>query len=789
MPDNQTREIYERFSNDVLQMIIFAKAASLNARVDCVYPESFIIGILTTGENPVTSVLMEYNVDMEKCLKIFKNNLKELTKNNSKNLNNINLSNLKLSKEVVEICLQANNISTKQKINNIHVHHIFCATCALHQNIKEVFEQNTPNNNFVRCIDEIFAGKGLLQKQGVPSSSVNPSSQTKNNNSKTSLLERFCQNMTEMAKQNKFDPIIAREMEIDETITTLCRRSKSNPILVGYPGVGKSAIVEGICQRIVTNAVPKKLQGFKVYNLNMTNLISGTKYRGEFEERMQGILEEVEKDGKCILFIDEIHTIMGTGSGSLDVANMMKPSLARNLKCIGSTTYDEYKRNFTTDGALMRRFGIIDVAEPTEEQTKLILMGIKCRFEDYHSCIITDDAIDASISLTKRYRPDRYFPDKAIDCIDMACAKFAWAKEKQDGQKPSITSNDIAMVISKQCVIPLEVIMWDSYERIKRTEETLSKRIIGQDSAVKTICRILRNAYSGVRNPNKPIGVMVFGGASGTGKSYTAKEIASTIFGNENALIRLDMTEYSEPHSVSKIVGSPPGYVGFRDADVVIDRIKRRPYSVILLDEIEKAHPTVIKLFLQVMADGRITSAVGETINCKNVIFIMTGNFGLNGWINKSQIGFATNKNDANSDEESMKKSLIDYCQKMYGSEFNNRVDAFVIFSNLNDKQLEDIIKLRLEEFSKRINNKNITIVFEDTVAARLVELSKEEHGMNAMLIERLLSKHIEPCVADEMLKIDNKLSHCLNVSVVDKNFVTTTNTKKVETKKTRAKK
>lgn len=758
------QKIYNKFGSDVLHMIIFAKAASINAKIDCIYPESFIIAILSTGENQITSILSEYNIDLAQCLKHFKNLLHNYKKEDESF--DSELQELKISKQVSEICQHAYEYSNKINAQTVTISHIFLSALKITPELKKIFQLACKDKDISilnKALEDIQNDKKIkhLVESG-PAKSQN----------KTSMLNQFCINMTEMAKNNKYDPIIARDNEIEEIITILCRRTKSNPLLIGQPGVGKSAIVEGIAQRIISNTVPKKLMGCKIFNLNMSSMVAGTKYRGEFEERMQILLKEIEDNPQIIIFIDEIHTILGAGSSSssgLDAANILKPALARSLKCIGATTYEEYKKYFCEDGALMRRFGTIMVEEPNEEQTKMILCGLKEKLETYHDCIITDDAIDTTIKLCKRYRTDKNFPDKAIDCIDIACAKYSWKHE--NGKKQSITSNDIALVISKQCSIPLEIILWDSYERIKKTEEILAKNIIGQTKAIESICRILKNAYSGVRNPNRPIGTMVFGGPSGTGKTYTGKQLANTIFGNESAFIRLDMTEYTEQHSVSKIIGSPPGYVGFKDIDIIADRIRRKPYCVLLLDEIEKAHPIVVKIFLQVMGDGVLTTASGEKIDCKNVIIIMTGNFNINNFEERPRLGFNSIKENINNNEI-QKNKVIDYCRDNFGIEFINRVDDFIYFNDLTEENLKDVAKLKLKEFSERINNKKIQIIFNDSVADRIIELGKDEHGTNAMAIERIISKNIEPCIADGLLSIkEQNKEHTIEVEIKDNEF------------------
>ena len=534
-------------------------------------------------------------------------------------------------------------------------------------------------------------------------------------------------------------------------------------LLSDFTVTHNTAIIEGVCQRIVSGSVPKKLQDASVFGLSMTDLVAGTKYRGDFEERVQEILTELEKNKQYILFIDELHTVMGAGAGSsatLDAANALKPALARGLKCIGATTDGEFKKFIETDGALMRRFEPIPVDEPTQEQTAQILMGIKPKLEEFHKCIITPDAVEAAIKFSQRYMSDRRQPDKAIDCLDIACARCSW--DMNGDEHPKVTSSEIALVISKRCHIPLAVVLWDNAQKIKAAEERLAERIIGQDYAVQSISRILRNAYSGVRKPDRPIGVLIFGGPTGTGKTYCSKELSRVVFGSDSDLIRLDMSEYSEKHSVSKIVGSPPGYVGFRDT-CIADRIKRRSYCVVLLDEIEKAHSSVIKIFLQVMADGFITSATGEKINCRNIMLIMTGNFGMNKE-EVRQIGFGSG--EEKNDLEKAKRRIIEYCSTSYGDEFVNRVDEFVPFNSLSNEQLIQIVQMRLDEFSSRINNENIKVLFSKKVAEQLVKLGTNEHGRNAMLAERMITKYIEPLIADTILTENQETNRTLSVIV-----------------------
>jgi len=752
------KRLYEKFDKTVSQVVVWAKAASIDAKIDCIYHESFMVGILTIGANEVTSVLVNMNVDLEKCLKILKQELISKRADNAVG-GQINYDDLKISKQLVETCKNANKIRIEILPEElIGVHHVFIALLKGSDFVRELFQkEGVTVDKFI----ENFKRKRELEPVETGESDGRPYG---------SALNAFCVDVTKSARENKLDPIIAREKEIETAITILCRRTKNNPILLGAPGVGKTAIVEGIAQRIVSGTVPKQLLGCKLYSLSLTSLVAGTKYRGEFEERIQLLINEIQKAADCILFIDEIHTLVGAGSAAgnaLDASNILKPFLARSdLRCIGATTLEDHRKYFHKDGALARRFQQIMVEEPTKEQMKQILSGIKSKFEEWHKCIITTDAIDAVISLADRYLKDRNFPDKAIDCIDMSCAKHAWGQEKNI--KPTITAKDIAVVVGEQCGIPIEVIMWDDHERIAKIEQILSGRIIGQKHAIDVVCKVLKNAYSGIRNPEKPIGSFVFGGQSGTGKTYTAKEMAKAVFGKDSSFIRLDMTEFSEPHSVSKLIGSPPGYVGFQDIDVFIDKIKRKPYCLVLLDEIEKAHPDVMKLFLQVMSDGTMTDASGNKADFKNVVIIMTGNFGMDN-VSKGDLGFT----EANKKEPFFEAQdcLINYCKEKYGAEFINRVDEFVPFMPLSDDCLREIIRIRLGEIEGRIEARNCKLVFSDDVYDLLIKMGKEEHGKNATILNRLISKKVEPCISDALMSMD-KGTHVVTIGVKDDNFV-----------------
>lgn len=737
--DNPGRRYYDKFNADLHYLVIFANAASINAKVDCMYPESFMAAFLSTGEHEITLALAEQGVDLEKLLNIFKELL--AARRDPKLVGNVTHEDLKISKQVWDCVKEADQIAAKSGSKNIGIDHLFLSLLEIDE-ISKVLKDN--GADITKLIEWITDGRFKKASKSVKKAKQ-PSSE---------IIESLCVNITEMARQNKLDPILARDDEIEEAITILCRRHKRNPMLVGEPGVGKSAIVDGIAQRIISGTVPPKLKNSKIFSLNVSDLVAGTKYRGEFETRIQGILKEIENDPSIILFIDEVHMIIGAGagSGSVDAANMFKPALARGMRCIGATTHKEYKKYIAGDGALERRFEKVTVDEPTHEQVRQILTGIKHRLEEYHNCVIPMEAIEETIKLSERYLPSNYFPDKAIDCLDTACAKYAWSTD----EKSAITPKDIQYVISKKTKIPLDVLSMDNLTRLKAAENHMRWNVIGQDKALDAIFRTLKNSYSGVRATDKPVGIFVLGGETGTGKTFTPTELAKALFKKDASFIRIDMSEYSEKHTVSRIIGSPPGYVGYEDADTELDKIKRNPYSLVLLDEIEKADPQVMKLFLQYMKDGFITDSSGERINCRNTLLVMTGNFGLNE--NKtSTLGFSEKK--VSSQYETEQSKLVAACKALFGVEFVNRVDEFIPYLPLDKTALLRIIEMHLDNLRSRVEKNGITIEFAPEISNFLIKLKEKEHGANAMMIDRLISKMVEPLLADALLEtygVDN---------------------------------
>ena len=727
---NHYGSVFSHLEDKANLVIVYASAESNRANLKCVYPVSFMIGTFLTGVNPVTELLVEMGFDLEKLLEDFNKELALIDEDESV------LGDISVSDSIYEAIKNAEITRMKFSDSQIRIGHI----------VYHLFGDDHINNVFSKNkISMKFFKEHLLQSFEKPKEAkkvkVSPG---KNKKVETnSILKDFCRNFTEDAVHDVFDPIIAREKEIEQVITTLGRRGKNNPILIGDPGVGKTAIVEGLAQRIVNGLVPEKMQSYEIFGLNLGSLVAGTKYRGEFEERLDNLIKELKQREDAVLFIDETHTIVEAGAssgGSLDASNILKPALARGeIKCIGATTIDDYKKYFSKDKALVRRFQEIYVEEPSADVAKIMLSGIKYKLENHHGCIISDAAIEASVDLSVRFNPSRFLPDKAIDCLDHACSKVNYSERKDK----IINIDDVALSISEQCKIPLEILKWDNNERILTVESELHKKIVNQNHVIEAVSRALRNSYSGVRDPFRPIGSFVFGGPTGTGKTYFSTILAQAVTGTKKGLIRLDMSEFSESHSISKLIGPPPGYVGFNATDVWIDKVKRNPYSVLLFDEIEKAHPDIAKLLLQVLSVGELTDSLGQTVNFKNSIIIMTGNFGMNN--KEKSLGFG----EKQESYEHEKSRLLKYLNVSYGEEFTNRLDEVIVFNSLDDKSLKEIAKKEISIIKERLVRKNINnISLHKSAYDSIVDKVKKDHGKNANVIKRIIVKEIEPCIS-----------------------------------------
>ena len=625
-----------------------------------------------------------------------------------------------------------------------------------------------------------------------------------------SVIEQYCTDMTARAEEGKQDPVVGREEEMYRLMQVLSRRTKNNPCLIGEPGVGKTAVVEGLAQRIAAGVVPEKMKDKRIYTLDLPGMIAGSKYRGEFEERMKGLISEVESNGNIILFLDEIHTMIGAGGaeGAIDASGILKPSLARGeLQLIGATTITEYRKYIEKDAALERRFQPVSVEEPSKEQCLEILKGLKGRYESHHKVLIRDEALEAAVSMSERYITDRNLPDKAIDVLDESCSKVSLKgykvpenltaldlrlkelekqkeesikngcfeeasllqKEQEEAEKkseqlkkrfqkktsssqPEVTEEDIAEVVSSWTKIPVQKLAESDTDRLKKLESVLHQRVIGQEEAVKAVARAVKRGRVGLKDPKRPIGSFLFLGPTGVGKTELSKALAEAMFGNEESMIRVDMSEYMEKHSVSKMIGSPPGYVGHEEGGQLSDQVRTHPYSVLLFDEIEKAHPDVFNILLQVLDDGHITDSKGRKIDFSNTVIIMTSNAGAKAIIEPKKLGFAA-KDDPAGDYKRMKQNVMDEVKQIFRPEFLNRIDETIVFRALNKDDMKKIIGIMVRDLQKRCKEQlQIDLVVREAAKESIVEKAYDRK-YGARPLRRKLQDEVEDRLADALIR------------------------------------
>lgn len=642
-------------------------------------------------------------------------------------------------------------------------------------------------------------------------------------NVNTPTLDSLARDLTAVAREGGLDPVIGREKEIERVIQVLSRRTKNNPVLIGEPGVGKTAIAEGLAQRIVNNEIPETLRNKRVMTLDMGTVVAGTKYRGEFEDRLKKIMDEIRQAGNIILFIDELHTLIGAGGaeGAIDASNILKPSLARGeLQCIGATTLDEYRKYIEKDAALERRFQPIQVDEPSTDEAVQILYGLRDRYEAHHRVKITDEAIRQAVYLSDRYITDRFLPDKAIDLIDEAASKVRlqsytvppnlkdlekkleevrkekdaavqsqefekaaslrdreqrlreelektkseW-QEKQGQTDSEVTTEDIASVVSSWTGIPVVKLKEEETERLLKMEEILHRRVIGQEDAVKSISRAIRRARAGLKDPKRPIGSFIFLGPTGVGKTELARALAESLFGSEDSMIRIDMSEYMEKHSTSRLVGAPPGYVGFDEGGQLTEKVRRKPYSVVLLDEIEKAHPEVFNILLQVLEDGRLTDSKGRTVDFRNTVIIMTSNVGADMIKKNTYLGFTTPNSTKQYDD--MKDRVLGELKRSFRPEFLNRIDEIIVFHSLNEEHISQIVTLMANQLRDRLKEQGIDFILTDE-AKKFLAKEGFDPAYGARPLRRSIQRNIEDRLSEELLLGNIKQGDTVTIDVED---------------------
>ena len=763
--------------------------------------EHLLLGLLKEKDGIAAKVLNKLGVTED----ILESKIVEIEGKNDIGTSDVTLS--PRSKQILEL---SGAFANKLKTNYIGTEHILLA---LAQEGEGLGMRILASLN----IDSRDIAESIIEMMGIDNYSIEPQKSNKSvatseNSTSSKLLDKYGRNLTECAKQDKIDPVIGRKKEIERIIQILSRRTKNNPVLIGDPGVGKTAIAEGLAIDIAEGRVPDTLKDKILYTLDMGSLLAGAKYRGEFEERIKQVIDEVIKKGNIILFIDEMHTIIGagaTGEGSIDASNILKPCLARGeIQVIGATTIDEYRKHVEKDSGLERRFQSVLIEEPTKEDTIEILKGLRDKYEAHHKVKITDESIKAAVDLSVRYITDRFLPDKAIDLIDEAASKvrlkentptkdikdleekinnikkekeesvrgqnFEKAAKLRDEQRKAqeeldsvrnswnksykhanvVDEETIAEVVGSWTGIPVSRMMEEETERLLKLEDILHERVIGQDQAIKSICTAIRRARAGLKDPNRPIGSFLFLGPTGVGKTELSKALAEAEFGDENQIVRIDMSEYMEKHSVSRLIGSPPGYVGYDEGGQLTEKVRRHPYSVVLFDEIEKAHPDVFNILLQILDDGRLTDSKGRTVDFKNTILIMTSNVGAKTIKKQKTLGFGTPDKDKKERDEydKMKENIMSELKKQFRPEFLNRIDDIIVFHSLNKEDISQIVKLMCKTLVKRLDEMTIKLEMDED-AIDLIAKSGFDLEYGARPLKRSILKELENELSELILQ------------------------------------
>jgi ATP-dependent Clp protease ATP-binding subunit ClpC len=788
----------DRFTGQAKEAIDLAVQAAQNLTHTYVGTEHLLLGLLQEGSGVAAQVLSMNGVTQEKIVDL----IDRLISPNVDVAVEDNQVYTPMAKKVIENSYRE---AVRFKAPLIGTEHILIAIIRENGCVASKL-LHTMNINVQKIYVDILGamGEDVAKAKDDPAVARNAGTAAQ-----TPFLDQYSRDLTKAAAEGKLDPVVGRSNEMQRVMQILSRRTKNNPCLIGEPGVGKTAVVEGLAQMISSGAVPETLTGKRLVSLDLSAMVAGSKYRGEFEERIKRVMAEVSASGNIMLFIDEIHTIIGAGGaeGSLDASNIMKPALSRGeIQVIGATTIDEYRKHIEKDAALERRFQPVMVEEPTEEETYEILVGLRGKYEEHHKLKISDDALKAATRLSARYISDRFLPDKAIDLVDEAAsrirlasytepedikklnaqiealeekkekairgeeyekageikrkqsalrdklqkAKEKWEKQKTE-KKPVVTEEDIADVVAAWTKIPVKRLAEGDAERLKNLENVLHERVVSQDEAVTAVAKAIRRGRVGFKNPKRPIGSFLFLGPTGVGKTELCKALAEAVFGTEQALIRVDMSEYMEKHSVSKIVGSPPGYVGYEEGGQLSEKVRRNPYSVVLFDEIEKAHPDVFNILLQMLDDGHITDAQGRKVDFKNTVIIMTSNAGAERIVSPKMLGFAS-ESDEKSDYEHMKNGVMDEVRRLFKPEFLNRIDEIIVFKQLNKENMKDILDIMMGQINAQTREQmNITLKLDEGAEQLLIEEGYDpKYG--ARPLKRVLQNRIEDRLAEEVL-------------------------------------
>lgn len=816
---NEVIHMMQRFTDDAQRVLSFAQEAALELGHDYVGTEHVLIGLIKVKNGVAAKALNELGLSAETIIEDVE---EHIGRGNKK------ASSVYMTPRVKHVLELAVEVANHMNHNYVGTEHILLGLLSDGGGVAV----GLLRNHNIRASDIVEVIRDILGSSG------RTSHNSEDNQDSSSLgdLADFGTDLNESAKQGKIDPVIGRDKEISRVIQILSRRTKNNPVLIGEPGVGKTAIAEGLAQRIVNGNVPEILRNKRIISLSISSMLAGAKYRGEFEERLKKAIDEVQKHDDMIIFIDEIHTLVGAGAteGAMDAANILKPALARGeFQVIGATTLDEYKKHIEKDAALERRFQPVLVGEPSEEDALEILKGLRDRYEAFHKAKITDEALEAAVSLSSRYITDRFLPDKAIDVVDEAASKvrmkvfsaapdvkaletkladvkkekeaavtaqeFEKAAEMRDEEKRIekeindkknaakensdarlvVTDEDIASVVAQWTGIPVSKIAQEESESLLHLEEELHKRVIGQDEAVVAVSKAVRRARAGLKDPKRPIGSFLFLGPTGVGKTELARALAVALFGDETAMIRLDMSEYMEKHTVSRLVGAPPGYVGYEEGGQLTDAVRRKPYSVILLDEVEKAHADFFNILLQVLDDGRLTDSQGRTVDFRNTVIIMTSNLGANALRKSSpELGFlAAKKSDSASDASNevnfkeAKKSVMDAVKRHFRPEFLNRIDEMIVFHALTSNDLKQIVTILMDTVVKRLGDMGLSLEISPAAMDMLVK-EGSDFSMGARPLKRAIQRLIEDPISDLILQGNAPEGATIKADVEDEHII-----------------